>query len=954
MTTYFLIDRKNPKNRNNYDFISSSGNGSHRVNAIPGGVPTPLSLIASERNVSKNNSHSNNSNSKLKKTVGNNSNTQNDFNNSPVLQQISRYPVKNADIQKRADPIPSYNQPKPIITDMERHGKLNKSPLINTRTIAEEPLMPEQSFANKGDAWEKLKELSSSVPPPPPENDHLVSVHQIQRPLTIISPTGVQETNLDDITPPLPPRDHSNSRPRNSSLPNKYVSLKDSTHDSNTTNTPLLLTSPTISQKTNSLAETNRATIQSQDSLDDIDTTQATSTRAAGRPSSVDESSIYHSSSSSSGVAPITDAETTYGGGLTRTDLDTPSPAFNRNSGGSASLQWVYPNPENPSESEHSFIPTHNRDDFCIFIKRSNNDLFGSRKKKTDSSAQTDGPQLNPKKHYHHVHHHNHSHHFHHQSNPNTQNLKHSNLKCHSGSYKSDGSSGTNSARRRHRNNKRDRSKDDDDINVPLLSSKHSFIGRTAASDTEEEFDLTQRGAVARKSHIDFVTRSPSFGSNSSRSQRKGSLPDYYKSSAKYGKIMPKRLPSLESVSKQSSRDFGDYSPKLRSKGSLPMIPLQELKNVNEVLAEFGVRMNQKERVKQDNEFCMRFEEEDEKSEAHNNQDLFGFKFNSTHNKPKTRNENQSELEIIQNRAKNAKGDTLIDMAADLVDLEDQLDNPSRPLAFRFPLEDIDITDAKKSNQNNRNNNSDCDKKISSNFNRLSHRKHAKESEYENLDSDVPYYEGDAEDDEEEPKDCDEDEYDNNVNVDELASDDSDEVHSEDKSFDETNRLFETNCDESVAGLDGMSVFNDAGLTDAEGALSDVNSLLNDPGHDADMDDTSMSSRSGASSRMFDNIDSVNLMYDSEFEYSIANRHNPNVRNEILSDDECFNVGPQSDIDVDYFESQHSANNLVTPTTLAERLENIRAITNNITRNFGQSKNDSFKSKANETDDSEA
>jgi hypothetical protein len=469
------------------------------------------------------------------------------------------------------------------------------------------------------------------------------------------------------------------------------------------------------------------------------------------------------------------------------------------------------------------------------------------------------------------------------------------------------------------------------------LSSKHSFIGRAAASDTEEEFDLTQRGAVARKSHIDFVTRSPSFGSNSSRSQRKGSLPDYYKSSAKYGKIMPKKLPSLESVSKQSSRDFGDYSPKLRSKGSLPMIPLQELKNVSEVLAEFGVRMNQKERVKQDNEFCLRFEEEDEKCD-----DLFGFKLNSTHNKPKTRNENQSELEIIQIRAKNAKGDTLIDMAADLVDLEDQLDNPSRPLAFRFPLEDIDI----KSNQNNRNNNSDCDKKISSNFNRLSHRKQAKESEYENLDSDVPYYEGDAEDDEEEAKDCDED-------VDELASDDSDEVHSEDKSFDENNRLFENNCDESVAGLDGMSVFNDAGLTDAEGALSDVNSLLNDPGHDADMDDTSMSSRSGASSRMFDNIDSVNLIYDSELEYSLTNPHN-NLRNDILSDDECFNVGPQSDIDVDYFESQHSANNLVTPTTLAERLENIRAITNNITRNFGQSKNECFKSKANETDDSEA
>lgn len=62
------------------------------------------------------------------------------------------------------------------------------------------------------------------------------------------------------------------------------------------------------------------------------------------------------------------------------------------------------------------------------------------------------------------------------------------------------------------------------------------------------------------------------------------------------------------------------------------------------------------------------------------------------------------------------------------------------------------------------------------------------------------------------------------------------------------------------AGMENLSVFNDAGLTDAEGALSDINSLLNDgiPVGDFDMaDDTSLSSR--ASSRFFDSEPILNL-----------------------------------------------------------------------------------------------
>lgn len=60
-------------------------------------------------------------------------------------------------------------------------------------------------------------------------------------------------------------------------------------------------------------------------------------------------------------------------------------------------------------------------------------------------------------------------------------------------------------------------------------------------------------------------------------------------------------------------------------------------------------------------------------------------------------------------------------------------------------------------------------------------------------------------------------------------------------------------------GLENVSLLNEAGLTDAEGALSDVNSLYNAP----DVDDTSMSSR--ASSRLL-SLDSLSGLYDCELD----------------------------------------------------------------------------------------
>lgn len=82
-------------------------------------------------------------------------------------------------------------------------------------------------------------------------------------------------------------------------------------------------------------------------------------------------------------------------------------------------------------------------------------------------------------------------------------------------------------------------------------------------------------------------------------------------------------------------------------------------------------------------------------------------------------------------------------------------------------------------------------------------------------------------------------------------------------------------------GLENVSLLNEAGLTDAEGALSDVNSLYNAP----DVDDTSLSSR--ASSRLL-SLDSLSGLYDCD----VDSKHEMAIVN--ASHKITKNFGPQS------------------------------------------------------------
>merc|ERR1719187_352838 len=126
-------------------------------------------------------------------------------------------------------------------------------------------------------------------------------------------------------------------------------------------------------------------------------------------------------------------------------------------------------------------------------------------------------------------------------------------------------------------------------------------------------------------------------------------------------------------------------------------------------------------------------------------------------------------------------------------------------------------------------------------------------------------------------------------------------------------------------GLDHLSMAANGGLTDAEGAMSDVNSIYDcgDMVGDPEMDDTSLSSR--ASSRIFDSdqiysADSLHGMYDSEYD---------NLRGaggHITSDAES-DFAHEDDSEVGGVLDELS-------------LENIRQISKNITTKFGATRSE--------------
>jgi len=149
------------------------------------------------------------------------------------------------------------------------------------------------------------------------------------------------------------------------------------------------------------------------------------------------------------------------------------------------------------------------------------------------------------------------------------------------------------------------------------------------------------------------------------------------------------------------------------------------------------------------------------------------------------------------------------------------------------------------------------------------------------------------------------------------------ELHGGDTSqsdWSEEDEEAEPETDDPDAGLDHLSMAANGGLTDAEGAMSDVNSMYDcgDIGDGPEMDDTSLSSR--ASSRIFDSdqIYSAESMHGGMYDSEYDNYRGGHMTSDAESD------FPNEDIDSDV------------GAVLDElSLENIRQISKNITRKFG-------------------
>jgi len=125
-------------------------------------------------------------------------------------------------------------------------------------------------------------------------------------------------------------------------------------------------------------------------------------------------------------------------------------------------------------------------------------------------------------------------------------------------------------------------------------------------------------------------------------------------------------------------------------------------------------------------------------------------------------------------------------------------------------------------------------------------------------------------------------------------------------------------------GLDHLSMAANGGLTDAEGAMSDVNSMYEcgEIGGEADLDDTSLSSR--ASSRIFDSdqiysAESMHGMYDSEYDNYRAGHITSDAESDFAHEDIDSDVGAVLD---------------------ELSLENIRQISKNITSKFGATRSE--------------
>ncbi|XP_076319683.1 adenylate cyclase 1-like isoform X2 [Tachypleus tridentatus] len=874
MTTYFLVDRKSQADvishqelQNIAEFsITGSGNG------IPGGVPTPLSMVAqslcqaAERIGSRPNSASNTP--QTRKLQGFQQILPQDLMTScgPRIPGLV-LPHGNQLLKKPSESTPLYPQPKPIIWNTPPKSYSHSRPRPPRSESGDTtPSSQKQVSLRRGDPWDSLRQLGNSVPPPP---------------------CGIPKTT--SCRSGTPPKSYASSRPSKSSISPQE--------------TLVFPPPPPLSQKDDDLIKQEAVAKSSNlNKLKHSSDGPLGQDQSSVQPSSAETSSLNRSSSTS--------CDSFTRAGFTQLGIEESPALWNY---ASSNMLWVYPLKDSsiknyPHQSTEISRPNILSSRESV-LSREEKGLpeVGQSPSHQSSMKELTSVERNDKLVYD-------------ESNqrPIIPKLEHHSdelsqkvLKV--GNYfakiprakhdeallKSYPPKGHNSSLPQILSPERAVSSANiGPADLPQKQSLTKEISRYTESGNESKIAALFKSSPSKQDSVATQTDLPKKHSVLKSPQKICSKALKQQTDSK----CDERKPLNQQVQATNRDDLKFQNSAVVTKWNAPNIAgisLQELQNVNEVLAEFGEASlsRGKRRVTTGEQLL--------KDKLNNNSIV-------TKKKDGKQKSKQQNTDISLHETNN-----LIGLCFSPVDKKETLNMPPLPKDTCLKRSNSQQDHGRKIKKNQHGVTFlplDCEEEKPTHHS--IQQDELSEPEYVNIDTTAL---SKVSDKSEQPKSHKEQDK-QNMASDESESDYFDDSEKEDD-YDEDHLAEIPLIDEQGyctddPALENLSVMNEQGLTDAEGALSDLNSIFNDPGHDGDMDDTSVSSR--ASSRMFDSdqllsIDSLNIMYDSEYD---------NYRPGITSDDDIFNADPVSDADADYYDDAS--------------VENIRSLTSSIARNFGQ------------------
>ncbi|XP_076330017.1 adenylate cyclase type 1-like [Tachypleus tridentatus] len=850
MTTYFLMDKKMQKDVH----LSQQSQGYNEFTVpgsskgIPGGVLAPLSMVAqsihqaAEVVGSRSNGASNTL--QIRKSQGYQQVKPHDV----VMSDNSRLPVfrllpcntqlssEPSELNSHESTLP-YFQPKPIIGNTPPKSYSQSRP-HQPRSESREttPSSQKQASIKRGNPWDSLRQLGNSVPPPPCSIQYLVNCRSVTSPKSYFDSKPLKPSISFQETLVFPP-----PPPISSESEQDLIQMNDS----------LLFNAKSL----------NIGRLKhSSDSLLGQD-------QSSAQPSSVETSSLNQSSPPS--------GERLNQTGFKTSCIETPTPAFRDFA--SSNMLWVYPlqgsNVENSTcQSKETFKPNIFPLRESIFCKEDKNlpevgqspshEFFIIK----DSSADRSDQLVT------------------HKFEDNTDEALHKMPKI--GNYLA-------KIQGRRMDEAHLRSYPPKGYNTSLLQSLSS--GRSVSSANIGPADISQRQSLTKEFKKTKQNENDSdklaLFKTSSKHNSASTQTDFLRKHLvlKFPPKLCSRTWKQELNSRCDERKKQNHKIQTTkqddSKVQIPSsvgiwketpdivdIPFQELQNMNEVLAEFGeVRLPQ------------------EKKREGTREQLLEVNLN---------NNSMTTRKKVNEHGKQQNSDIPLQERKNVIGLH--FHPVEKKMTLSIPSSSTCLKQLKPQHEENNTSRGGKIENIpqSLNLKALTYedekfpscystqKEDLSKPEYVNIDTATPISRDNKQ------QDLASDESEDN----DLDYSDRDEDYDDDDCLAELPLIDEQGYCTDDPALENISVMNEQGLTDAEGALSDLNSIFNDPGHDGDTDGTSVSSQ--ASSNAFDSdhllsIDSLNIMYDSEYD---------NFHPGITSGQNIFHPEPTIDTDPDYFD----------------------------------------------------